>query len=153
MKKVDVDRVFDVSLPHLVKAGRLNEKLTEAELPNGTKGLVSLLQEKMSFGAEIVELSDMFFVEEAVYEDDAKEVLSGETVPEVLKAFSEELEKLEHFKADEIKGAMKAVQKSTGQKGKNLFMPIRAAVSGQTHGPDLPQAIELLGKEKVQTTN
>jgi nondiscriminating glutamyl-tRNA synthetase len=44
---------------------------------------------------------------------------------------------------------MKAVQKSTGQKGKNLFMPIRAAVSGQTHGPDLPQAIELLGKVKV----
>jgi nondiscriminating glutamyl-tRNA synthetase len=45
---------------------------------------------------------------------------------------------------------MKAVQKSTGQKGKNLFMPIRAAVTGQTHGPDLPQAIELLGKDKVQ---
>ena len=29
-------------------------------------------------------------------------------------------------------------------------MPIRAAVTGQTHGPDLPKAIELLGKEKVQ---
>jgi nondiscriminating glutamyl-tRNA synthetase len=56
---------------------------------------------------------------------------------------------MENFKADEIKAAMKAVQKSTGQKGKNLFMPIRAAVSGQTHGPDLPQTIELLGKEKV----
>ncbi|MDM5329427.1 glutamate--tRNA ligase [Neobacillus sp. CF12] len=149
MKKIDVDTVLKLSLPHLVKAGRLSENLTDEE-HQWAKSLVSLLQEKMSFGAEIVELSDMFFKEEAEYEEDAKEVLTGETVPEVLKAFSEELEKLENFKADEIKGAMKAVQKSTGQKGKNLFMPIRAAVSGQTHGPDLPQAIELLGKAKVQ---
>jgi nondiscriminating glutamyl-tRNA synthetase len=135
-------------MPHLVKAGRLGENLTEEE-QQWVKSLVSLLQEKMSYGAEIVELSDMFFKDEAQYEADAKEVLSGETVPQVLKAFAEELEKLENFKADEIKAAMKAVQKSTGQKGKNLFMPIRAAVSGQTHGPDLPQTIELLGKEKV----
>jgi nondiscriminating glutamyl-tRNA synthetase len=149
MKKIDVDTVLKLSLPHLVKAGRLSENLTDEE-HQWAKNLVSLLQEKMSFGAEIVELSDMFFKEEAEYEEDAKEVLTGETVPEVLKAFSEELEKLENFKADEIKGAMKAVQKTTGQKGKNLFMPIRAAVSGQTHGPDLPQAIELLGKVKVQ---
>ncbi|WP_045516572.1 glutamate--tRNA ligase [Neobacillus niacini] len=148
MKKIEVDRVLELSMPHLVKAGRLSENLTEEE-QQWAKSLVSLLQEKMSFGAEIVELSDMFFKEEAEFEEDAKEVLSGETVPQVLKAFSEELEKLENFKADEIKAAMKAVQKSTGQKGKNLFMPIRAAVSGQTHGPDLPQAIELLGKSKV----
>ncbi|MCM3694510.1 glutamate--tRNA ligase [Neobacillus niacini] len=148
MKKIEVDRVLELSMPHLVKAGVLGESLTDEE-HEWARGLVSLLQEKMSFGAEIVELSDMFFKEEAEYEEDAKEVLTGETVPEVLKAFAEELEKLDNFKADGIKAAMKAVQKSTGQKGKNLFMPIRAAVSGQTHGPDLPQAIELLGKAKV----
>ncbi|MEH6992305.1 glutamate--tRNA ligase [Neobacillus drentensis] len=148
MKKIEVDRVLELSMPHLVEAGVLSGSMTDEE-HEWARGLVSLLQEKMSFGAEIVELSDMFFKEEAEYEEDAKEVLTGETVPEVLKAFAEELEKLDNFKAGEIKAAMKAVQKSTGQKGKNLFMPIRAAVSGQTHGPDLPQAIELLGKGKV----
>ena len=30
-------------------------------------------------------------------------------------------------------------------------MPIRAAVTGQTHGPDLNEAIELLGEEKVKS--
>lgn len=117
MKKIEVDRVLELSMPHLVKAGVLSESLTDEE-HEWARGLVSLLQEKMSFGAEIVELSDMFFKEEAEYEEDAKEVLTGETVPEVLKAFAEELEKLDNFKAGEIKAAMKAVQKSTGQKGK-----------------------------------
>jgi nondiscriminating glutamyl-tRNA synthetase len=149
MKKIDVDRLLELSLPHLIKAGRLTENMTDEE-HHWARGLVSLLQEKMSFGAEIVELSDMFFKEEAEYEEDAKEVLSGEQVPEVLKAFLEQLNQIPSFKADDIKAAMKAVQKSTGHKGKNLFMPIRAAVSGQTHGPDLPQAIELLGKTKVE---
>lgn len=149
MKKVEVERVVELAMPHLIKAGRVSENPTEAER-QWVHSLVALLQEKMSFGAEIVELSDMFFKEDADYEEDAKEVLSGETVPQVLKAFSEELENLEAFEADGIKAAMKAVQKSTGQKGKNLFMPIRAAVTGQTHGPDLPQSIELLGREKVQ---
>jgi nondiscriminating glutamyl-tRNA synthetase len=150
MKKIEINRVVELSLPHLIKAGRISESMTDEQY-QWLQGLVSLLQEKMSYGAEIVELSDMFFQEDAVYEEDAKEILSADTVPDVLKAFSHELEQLVSFRADGIKAAMKAVQKSTGQKGKNLFMPIRAAVTGQTHGPDLPETIELLGKDKVQT--
>ncbi|AZU59888.1 glutamate--tRNA ligase [Neobacillus mesonae] len=149
MKKIELDRVVEISLPHLIKAGRVKENLSSEER-EWVKSLISLLQEKMSFGAEIVELSDLFFKEQVDFEEEAKEVLAGEQVPEVLKAFSEELNGLEHFEAESIKAAMKAVQKSTGHKGKNLFMPIRAAVTGQTHGPDLPKSIELLGKEKVQ---
>ncbi|MFL6557826.1 MAG: glutamate--tRNA ligase family protein, partial [Bacillus sp. (in: firmicutes)] len=149
MKKIEINRAVELALPHLIKAGRISERLTD-EQHQWVQGLVALLQEKMSFGAEIVELSEMFFKDEVDYEEDAKEILTGETVPEVLQAFSHELDQLEIFRADGIKAAMKAVQKSTGQKGKNLFMPIRAAATGQTHGPDLPQAIELLGKNKVQ---
>lgn len=28
-------------------------------------------------------------------------------------------------------------------------MPIRVAATGQTHGPDLPKAIALIGKENI----
>ena len=150
MKMVDVDRVVDLALPHLIKAGRIPANMTEEEM-QWARSLISLFQEKMSYGSEIIELTDMFFQDEAEYEEEAKEVLAGEQVPEVLKAFSKELEQLPNFQAAEIKAAMKAVQKLTGHKGKNLFMPIRSAVTGQTHGPDLPQTIELLGKVKVQT--
>ena len=59
------------------------------------------------------------------------------------------MKQLEPFTAENIKAAIKSVQKATGQKGKKLFMPIRVAVTGQTHGPELPVALQLLGKEKV----
>ncbi|MBS4179696.1 glutamate--tRNA ligase [Lederbergia citrea] len=149
MKKLDLDEVVALSLPHLVKAGVLSDQMNPEE-EKWARGLIALYQEQMSYGAEIVELSSMFFKDDIEYDEAAKAVLEEEQVPEVLAAFYEEVDALEPFEADGIKKAIKAVQKSTGHKGKKLFMPIRVAVTGQTQGPELPNAIELLGKEKIK---
>ncbi|WP_035020785.1 glutamate--tRNA ligase [Anoxybacillus flavithermus] len=148
IKKLDLDRLVELSLPHLIRAGRLPEQMTD-EQKKWARDLIALYQEQMSYGAEIVELSELFFKQEIEYDEEAKAVLAGEQVPLVLKAFYEQMEQLATFDSDHIKAAIKAVQKETGQKGKNLFMPIRVAVTGQTHGPELPEAIRLLGKEAV----
>ncbi|MEH7460668.1 glutamate--tRNA ligase [Bacillus thuringiensis] len=148
MKKQDLDRVVELSLPHLVKASRVSENPTEQELA-WIRDVIALYHDQMSFGAEIVELSDMFFKDHVDYEEEGQEVLKGEQVPEVLRVFAAELEALEEVEPVAVKAAIKAVQKQTGQKGKGLFMPIRVATTGQTHGPELPNAIALLGKEKV----
>jgi nondiscriminating glutamyl-tRNA synthetase len=148
MKQLDLDEVVALSVPHLVKAGKV-EETRDAETEQWVRDLVALYQEQMSFGAEIVELTEMFFKKDIDYSEEAKAVLAEEQVPEVLKAFAEEISSLEEFSADEIKAATKAVQKATGQKGKKLFMPIRVATTGETHGPELPKAISLLGKETV----
>lgn len=148
IKKTDIEKLVEISLPHLIKAGRVPEQMTDQEL-QWAKGLIALYQEQMSYGAEIVELSGLFFKDDVEMDEEAKEVIADEDVPAVLAAFLQEVEQLEEFTADEIKQSLKAVQKATGQKGKKLFMPVRIATTGQTHGPDLPKAIALLGREKV----
>ncbi|MBA2879490.1 nondiscriminating glutamyl-tRNA synthetase [Anoxybacillus kamchatkensis] len=150
IKKLDLDRLVELSLPHLIRAGRLPEQMTD-EQKQWARDLIALYQEQMSYGAEIVQLSELFFKQEIEYDEEAKVVLGGEQVPLVLKAFYEQVEQLATFDSDHIKAVIKAVQKETGQKGKNLFMPIRVAVTGQTHGPELPEAIRLLGKETVMS--
>jgi len=149
MKKLPVEKVVELALPHLVNAGRVPENPSPEQLEMVNK-LVALYQEQMSYGAEIVSLSELFFKEEISYDETGKAILSEEQVPEVLRAFLQELEDLEPFEAAEIKAAIKRVQKATGQKGKKLFMPIRVAVTGQEHGPELPNTIELLGKETAK---
>ena len=73
---------------------------------------------------EIVELSALFFRKDFEVENEqAKEVLQGETVPTVLNAFVAKLESMETFDEPSILAAIKEVQKETGVKGKNLFMP------------------------------
>ena len=148
IKQMPLEEVVKLSLPHLQKAGKLPENLTEEQAEWAEK-LIALYHDQLSFGAEITELSDLFFTDDLTYGEAEKEVLAGEQVPEVMAAFKEQLEKLEAFEPAEIKAAIKAVQKATGHKGKNLFMPIRVVTTGQTHGPELPDAISLLGKEKT----
>ncbi|SJZ81245.1 nondiscriminating glutamyl-tRNA synthetase [Pilibacter termitis] len=149
IKASDLDTVFELCRPFLVAANRLSENASATELHHA-KRLVELYQPQMSYGEEIIALTDLFYTEQPTVSDEAKEVLAGETVPVVLEAFKKNLENLseEEFVRDNIFPQIKAVQKETGVKGKNLFMPIRIAVSGEMHGPELPDTIELLGKEK-----
>ena len=44
-----------------------------------------------------------------------------------------------------------AVKAATGRKGKNLFMPLRLALTGQAHGPELADLLVLIGPEKTLT--
>ncbi|RST58304.1 glutamate--tRNA ligase [Siminovitchia terrae] len=149
MKKQDLDRVVEFAMPHLKKAGLVPEQPTVEE-EKWARSLIALYQEQMSYGAEIVEFSKQFFQDDIQFGDEEKAVLEEEQVQEVLQAFYHQVSELDSFEASEIKKAMKAVQKETGHKGKKLFMPIRVAVTGEMRGPELPNAIELLGKQKVK---
>lgn len=148
IKEMDLDVLTEMCLPYLVKEGLVDAQPDEEKMA-WVKKLVSLYQPQMSYAAEILEVSQLFFNEHPVLDDAEKEVLAGETVPTVLQAFKAKLEAMEVVDAPSVKAAIKEVQKETGIKGKNLFMPIRVAVSGQMHGPELPNTIELLGKEKA----
>ncbi|WP_205015342.1 glutamate--tRNA ligase [Streptococcus porcinus] len=141
LKKADSAKVFDLCKPFLEAAGRLTDKAEK---------LVELYQPQLRSADEIVPLTDLFFSDFPELTAAEKELMAGETVPTVLKAFKEKLEAMsdEEFQPENIFPQIKAVQKETGIKGKNLFMPIRIAVSGEMHGPELPNTIYLLGREK-----
>lgn len=148
IKNAEPEHVAKLAIPHLQKASRLPAELTP-EQEAWAKALVALYQEQMTAASDIVELSELFFRTDLELDEEAKAVLAGEQVPEVLQAFLSKVEALQEFNAEHIAAAIKAVQKETGQKGKNLFMPIRVALTGQTHGRDLNQTISLLGKERT----
>jgi glutamyl/glutaminyl-tRNA synthetase len=48
--------------------------------------------------------------------------------------------------ADGVKAMNERLKKATGLKGKDLFMPLRLALTGMDHGPELVRAIPLLGR-------
>ena len=141
IKNADFETIFAMAKPFLEEAGRLTDKAEK---------LVELYKPQMKSVDEIVSLTDLFFEDFPELTDAEKEFMAGETVPTVLQAFKEKLEAMsdEDFKSENIFPQIKAVQKETGIKGKNLFMPIRIAVSGEMHGPELPDTIYLLGREK-----
>lgn len=150
VKAASLDEVVDLALPHLQEAHLIDGEPDKKEIEWARK-LVNLYHDEMSYGAQIVELSSLFFNDDLQIDDASKEELSQDTASVVIDAMAEKLAALPEaeFTAENIKPLTKEIQKETGVKGRKLFMPIRIAVSGQMHGPDLPNVIEVLGKEKA----
>nr|WP_156885225.1 glutamate--tRNA ligase [Acidihalobacter ferrooxydans] len=49
----------------------------------------------------------------------------------------------------DFRGWTKAVGAAAGVKGRALFMPLRAALTGHTHGPEMARVFPLLGQQRV----
>lgn len=148
LKNQPLDLIVDLCIPHLQKAGFIEEALTP-EKQEWVKQIVALYQEQMSYCAQIVPLAALFFLEEVVYDEEAKGVLTEPQVAEVLTSFKNHLSQAAEYTVETINAALKSVQKETGHKGKALFMPVRVASTGQAHGRDLGQTLYLLGRDKV----
>jgi glutamyl-tRNA synthetase len=55
----------------------------------------------------------------------------------------------QHFGAD-LKALAQAVKESTGRKGAELYMPLRVALTGLPHGPELAPLLKLMPAATVQ---
>lgn len=77
------------------------------------------------------------------------EILKSETSKQVFELLGKKVEAMAEITTDNFKPVVSEVQKETGVKGKNLFMPIRLALTGEEHGPELGMIAYVLGREEV----
>lgn len=112
--------------------------------------LCMLYKDQISYGAEIVELSKIFFDDNVNYDPKCREYLStNPNVKSIVLTFREEISKISDWNITNINLAIENVRNACGVSGKDLYMPIRIAVSGTMHGVELTDTIYLIGKEKI----
>jgi nondiscriminating glutamyl-tRNA synthetase len=98
--------------------------------------------------ADIGAQVEIFFDDKYKLTDAAGEILKKENARTVVNAFADYLKTNDNADARNLYvAAMKYVKEKTGAKGKELFMPIRAALTGAVHGPELDRVFAILGKE------
>jgi nondiscriminating glutamyl-tRNA synthetase len=144
IKELTLEETVELCMPHLIR-----EDITDGSDEEWVNNLVSVFRDRMSYGAQIVELYDEFFDQEFVFDDEMKEFMTQDGINDTLIAFRELLVDLDDFTAANIKPLIKETGKISGAKGKLLFMPLRIATTASMHGPDLPQVLALLGKDTV----
>lgn len=144
IRKMEVSELAKLVKPYLVKAGFIKEDICEKRLELITK----TFQESISRLPEIVEQSRFLFEDVAV-EPDALKMRNVEHIEILKEKMKEELSQIEEMDEETAKGFMKKVQKASGFKGKDLYMPVRALLTGQVHGPELSNILEILGKGEI----
>ncbi len=149
MRDLPIEKLTELSIPYFEKAGEMDEDFIRNN-EEWVHLLLSTIQESLHRLDEIPEKVEFIFKEDFTIEDEETlEVLKGEGVSEVLQAIEDELNKVDSIDLDYAKGFMKTIQKATGVKGKNLYMPARVALTGEIHGPEFVNILVLLGKEKI----
>src|SRR5699024_5470375 len=105
IKTLTADQVNELTLPHLIEAGRISADADE-ETKAWAINLIALYKDQLSYGAEIVELTELFFQTKISYNEDAQAVLAEEQVAEVLNVFKNKLTELENWEPQAIKTAV-----------------------------------------------
>ncbi len=125
---------------------RLNLDTGEA---GKNKTVLKAVRPSLNKFSDLPQKAALFFNEKLEYEPEALEWIQKAESREIFTSMLQAIESFDLLTLDEFSQMMKAVQKETGHKGKNLWMAVRTAMTGMTGGPELPVVLSVLGKDKV----
>jgi nondiscriminating glutamyl-tRNA synthetase len=145
IRNCDTEDLTERLIPFLQQAGYQTNTLDARWLRNVIDTVKNDLIRLTDIGSHI----RLFFDEQYELTDAAKQILAGVDARKVVQAFSEYLESVQGLPQDLYAGAIKYAKEKAGVKGKELFMPIRAALTGVVHGPELDRVFAALGKESA----
>ena len=113
------------------------------------KKILGIIQPRLITLNEIVRHIN-FFVDETpeTKNPEVLSVLSKESSKIVLAEFIKQLDCQESLTKQNLGIVVNKVQKKTNIKGKNLWVPLRYAITLEVEGPDLNLIVDLFGKEK-----
>jgi glutamyl-tRNA synthetase len=131
-----------ILIPYLQKAGiqvdhqRLNQ-------------ISEVLRENLVLISQVEEYLGIFFDEKFIFEDGVKKILLDPKNQETLRSVLNMLEDSPEIGSAEDNSLLARLEQMTGRKGKDLYAPLRAAITGKTKGPELVKTLPLLGRERI----
>lgn len=112
--------------------------------------VLSTVRGSLRLLSEIGPHLEIYFAEKFQFEADAKTMLSDPASKGIVQCFRDLVAASGGVNSEETLGQIQnQVKEKTGAKGKGLFMPMRASVTGKLHGPELKLVLPLLGAEET----
>lgn len=143
------------SLPLSSVTERARPYLTDFDLSEVSNAdlekLIGAVRDGLTKLSEVKAAARFYFGQTIDVPQDVKEtVLSTDDARKVLGETLAKLSNMPFADPKAVKEIVDTMGKELGIKGKNLYWPLRAALSGSTSGPDLGSIMSVLGPSKVQ---
>ncbi|MBP9650642.1 MAG: glutamate--tRNA ligase [Syntrophaceae bacterium] len=113
------------------------------------KNVLETVKGELTTLAEIGDHIDLFFDERYSPSQEARRLLAAPGAREVVGAFGAYLNRAQGDAAEIYAAAIRHAKEKSGARGKDLFMPVRAALTGKIKGPELDKVFVILGKESA----
>ncbi|HAE38148.1 MAG TPA: glutamate--tRNA ligase [Candidatus Riflebacteria bacterium] len=145
LRALTVDQLLPLVMPFLKKAMPDDARLDNPEV---LRKLVELIQIKMNTLLDAVPVAESILRASQPEDEESIALVGTEKSKVLFAALAKEFATCEWVK-DGYNAAIKAAGKTAEAKGKDLFMAIRARITGSCHGPELVGILDVLGREEV----
>jgi nondiscriminating glutamyl-tRNA synthetase len=149
IQKMDREILLEKLIPYMKAAGFINDE-TAVSKKETLLQIAEALKPRLVLLSDVAREARIFFEDELQFDDQGKEALAWEATPAVFDAFIEVLDEYESLTADNFMEAIKKIQKKSGAKGKNLYVPLRAGITGQGHGIDMSWIMTILSPDQMK---
>lgn len=168
VKEFDLSRVslggpvFDLNKLFWLNGKYLREVLSEEQFlvrlksavlgDDYLRSIIPLVKQRIDKLEDFFSYGDFFFTG-TVTPDPASMLPKGKTAPETAEVIAELVERIDKqftWSKESIESLLRAFCEEKGWKDKELFMPVRVAVTGKTATPPLFETMEVLGREQCR---
>jgi len=148
IREAALERITRLCIPFLKEKGYLSGEEISPEEMTRLERIVASVQTKMSYLAQVTDMTDIYFEENLSFDSESRTWLEAPESVSVIQALQEVLESASQECMNDGHGLIEEVQKKSGQKGKRLYMPIRIALTGKTTGPELVAIMSIIGRDR-----
>ena len=156
--------VFDVAKLTWLNGLYIREATPEAMIAQWRKSILTdeallrvapLVHERVNKLEDVLEYTSFFFTGDITYDDAATKdlvpkKLNANQVVEAREHVLEAVDAMATWAAANLEATLRALCEAKGYKTKEIFMPVRVAVTGRRATPPLFDTLEVLGKERCR---
>jgi glutamyl-tRNA synthetase len=137
-------QLSELLIPYLQKSGIRIDQTN----PQWLDQISGILKDNLVVLSEVDQYVGIFFDEKFFFEEEAKAILQDPIHREPLSSALRFLEESSDIQSEED-SLLSQLERKTGRKGKGLYAPLRAAITGKIRGPELAKTLPLLGRERI----
>ena len=146
-KWVNQQHLAGVSLENFAAAAKPFVEAEGLPVPENYVAVIAAVKDKVRLLGEVPAAVDFLLKDEFTYDDDAVAKVRGSAAAGgLLASLATVFEAIPDWSADAAKLALNETATAAGAKPGQLMFPLRVALSGRAHGPDLGDVLNLLGK-------
>ncbi len=145
LKKAELDRLVELALPYLKEGNYIEGELNEEEREE-LKAILALIRPSLDQLEDLSENEDLkVFYGPLEITEEAKEVLNWDNTGKVLEELKEKITCKDSLTPEDVSTVVKEVKEDLDVSYKEVYKPLRAAVTGKVSGPEIKEVLSILG--------
>jgi nondiscriminating glutamyl-tRNA synthetase len=146
LQKLETAELTKLCIPYLQSDPRFKKTLACAE-PAWLERVVEAVRPELKVLKDVAELAAVYLYDSIIPVLEAEHPTATDKDLEVIRCLNDEISKLDQLTQENFNSLLDGIKNKTGAGGKQLYQPIRLALTGQAHGSALTDLFPVLGKK------